>query len=75
MENKIVEFEEIKNYKSNIILGKGYLIEELDVEVLNKDFENVIDKILDSFEEIIVEELNNRKNSRFELVKDLEVEN
>lgn len=75
MENKIVEFEEIKNYKSNIMLGKSYLKEELDVEVLNKDFENVIDNILDSFEEIIVEELNNRKDSRFDLVKGLEIEN
>ena len=74
-ENKTVEFEEIKNHKSNIILGKGHPIEELDVEALNKDFENVIDKILDSSEEIIVEELNNRKNSRLELVKDPEVEN
>ena len=74
-ENKTVEFEEIKNHKSNIILGKGHPIEELDVEALNKDFENVIDKILDSSEEIIVEELNNGKNSRLELVKDPEVEN
>ncbi len=74
-ENKTVEFEEIKNHKSNIIVGKGHPIEELDVEALNKDFENVIDKILDSSEEIIVEELNNRKNSRLELVKDPEVEN
>ncbi|MDE5117721.1 MAG: methyl-accepting chemotaxis protein, partial [Trichodesmium sp. St2_bin2_1] len=74
-ENKTVESEEIKNHKSNIMLGKSYPKEELDVEALNKDFENVIDKILDSSEEIIVEELNNRKNSRLELVKDPEVEN
>ncbi|MDE5076335.1 MAG: hypothetical protein O4749_09880, partial [Trichodesmium sp. St5_bin2_1] len=74
-ENKTVEFEEIKNHKSNIILGKGHPIEELDVEALNKDFENVIDKILDSSEEIIVEELNNRKDSRLDLVKGPEIEN
>ena len=74
-ENKTVESEEIKNHKSNIILGKGHPIEELDVEALNKDFENVIDKILDSSEEIIVEELNNRKDSRLDLVKGPEIEN
>ena len=74
-ENKTVEFEEIKNHKSNIIVGKGHPIEELDVEALNKDFENVIDKILDSSEEIIVEELNNRKDSRLDLVKGPEIEN
>ncbi|MDE5081338.1 MAG: methyl-accepting chemotaxis protein [Trichodesmium sp. St18_bin1] len=74
-ENKTVESEEIKNHKSNIMLGKSYPKEELDVEALNKDFENVIDNILDSSEEIIVEELNNRKDSRLDLVKGPEIEN
>ena len=74
-ENKTVESEEIKNHKSNIMLGKSYPTEELDVEALNKDFENVIDNILDSSEEIIVEELNNRKDSRLDLVKGPEIEN
>lgn len=47
----------------------------MDLEVLNEDFENVMDKILDGFEEIVVGELDNMENSRFDIVKYLEMEN
>ena len=71
-ENQTVEDKEIK---SNINFGQDYPIEELDLEALNEDFENVMDKILDGSEEIVVGELDNMENSRPDIAKYPEMEN
>ncbi|MDE5094258.1 MAG: methyl-accepting chemotaxis protein [Trichodesmium sp. St11_bin5] len=71
-ENQTVEDKEIK---SNIKFGQDYPIEELDLEALNEDFENVMDKILDGSEEIVVGELDNMENSRPDIAKYPEMEN
>ncbi|MCL2931899.1 MAG: methyl-accepting chemotaxis protein, partial [Trichodesmium sp. MAG_R03] len=74
-ENQTVEYEDIKNHKSHISLGQDSRIEELDLEGLNENFDNVIDKILDSSEEIIVGELNNIENRKSGFIRDPETGN
>ncbi|MEB3340048.1 methyl-accepting chemotaxis protein [Okeania sp.] len=56
-ESQILEYEDIKNSKTTQNVNQGYQKEELDLDLLNEDFENVIDEILDSSEET-----NNIKN-------------
>ena len=70
--NQTLEYEDIKDSKNNISLDKDSRVEELDLEGLNKDFENVIDEILDSSEEMIVGKLKNIEDSKPDLIREPE---
>ncbi len=75
-ENKTLEYEDIKNHKITPNQDQDSRIEELDLDLLNEDFENVIDEILESSGEMIGGEANNIiENNRPNLAKGQATEN